>query len=99
MAFNVVTADLHDSCACRNGDSEIARITTLACTAYNDAGYEWGGATYDEGTGRCVQTTADDQIAGDQWEAACQQIATAGFACVDGEGTCYANPDDVQGSC
>jgi hypothetical protein len=36
---------------------------------------------------------------GDQWEEACKAIATAGFACADGQGTCYASTDDIKGWC
>lgn len=36
---------------------------------------------------------------GDQWEEACQAIAVSGFACTDGQGTCYAPEDEVTGSC
>ncbi|KAH6892635.1 hypothetical protein B0T10DRAFT_458343 [Thelonectria olida] len=98
-AINVVAANLHDNCHCRNGDSAYDRITTLACEAYNAAGYEWGGTTYNADTGSCVKATSEDKIAGKEWEAACRQIATSGFACADGEGTCYANSDDVRGDC
>ncbi|KAH8694417.1 hypothetical protein BGZ61DRAFT_532502 [Ilyonectria robusta] len=99
MALNMVAANLHDSCACRNGDSDNTRLTTLACTAYNEASYEWGSTTYDAASGRCVQATTEDQIAGKEWQAACQKIASSGFDCADGEGKCYASPDEVSGSC
>ncbi|KAF4974271.1 hypothetical protein FZEAL_8807 [Fusarium zealandicum] len=99
LFLSVVTADLHNSCACHNGDSYNWRITTNACTEYNDAGYKWGGATYDGPAGRCTQASAEAQIAGKEWEAACKKIAQTGFQCADGEGTCYADPKKVRGRC
>ncbi|EPE03010.1 hypothetical protein F503_08624 [Ophiostoma piceae UAMH 11346] len=93
------SADLHASCTCHNGDSYNWRMTTIACTAYNNADYKWGGTVYDTPSGRCTQESADSQIAGDQWEDACKSIAASGFQCADGQGTCFADPDDVQGSC
>ncbi|KAM0545756.1 hypothetical protein ACHAPJ_011180 [Fusarium lateritium] len=99
LFLSVVTADLHPNCACHNGDSYNWRITTNACTDYNDAGYKWGGATYNGTSGRCTQANAEAQLAGKEWEAACKKIAQAGFPCADGEGTCYANPDEVRGRC
>ncbi|SPJ72648.1 uncharacterized protein FTOL_02377 [Fusarium torulosum] len=99
LLLSAVTAKLHDNCACHNGDSYNWRMTIDACAEYNDAGYEWGGATYDTPSGRCVQATPEDKLAGDQWEDACRKIAQTGFACADGKGTCYANPDEVRGSC
>ncbi|KAH8660551.1 hypothetical protein BX600DRAFT_523543 [Xylariales sp. PMI_506] len=94
----VVLGDLHASCTCHNGDSYNWRITTAACTVYNDAGYQWGGAEYDTPSGRCT-ADSDASIAGDQWEAACKSVATTGFQCSSGEGTCFAEPDDVRGWC
>ncbi|TPX13728.1 uncharacterized protein E0L32_005931 [Thyridium curvatum] len=100
MLFSsVAMADLHTSCTCHNGDSYNWRMTTLACTSYDEAKYQWGGAVYDTPSGRCTQRTDADRIAGDQWEEACQKIAKAGFQCVDGKGTCYADPASVRGSC
>ncbi|KAH7223019.1 hypothetical protein BKA60DRAFT_538466 [Fusarium oxysporum] len=92
LLITAVTAKLHDNCACHNGDSYNWRLTVAACTEYNDEGYEWGGATYNETSGRCVQATTEDKIAGDQWEDACRKIAEEGYDCADGEGKCYANP-------
>ncbi|KAJ4328407.1 hypothetical protein N0V84_001090 [Fusarium piperis] len=97
--LTLATARLHDSCTCHNGDSYNWRMTTNACTDYNDSKFEWGGATYDTPSGRCTQITAEDKIAGKQWEAACKKIALSGFQCADGVGTCYADPDDVRGRC
>ncbi|KAL6410107.1 hypothetical protein AUP68_06518 [Ilyonectria robusta] len=99
LFFAFAAADLHDNCACDNGDSYNWRITTNACTMYNDANYKWGGASYDTASGRCTQATAEDQIAGKEWESACKEIAKAGFQCADGVGTCYVDPDDVRGRC
>ncbi|TXC01840.1 hypothetical protein FocTR4_00009371 [Fusarium oxysporum f. sp. cubense] len=48
---------------------------------------------------KCVQATAEDKIAGDQWEDACRRIAEEGYDCADGERKCYANPDKVHGRC
>ncbi|KAM0208167.1 hypothetical protein ACHAQI_007177 [Fusarium lateritium] len=87
--LTAVTANLHDNCACHNGDSHNWRMTIDACTEYNDAGYEE----------QCVQATTEDKLAGDQWEDACRKVAQKGFGCADGKGTCYANPDDVRGRC
>ncbi|KAH6970624.1 hypothetical protein BKA56DRAFT_559006 [Ilyonectria sp. MPI-CAGE-AT-0026] len=99
LFFALAAADLHDSCTCHNGDSYNWRMTTNACASYNDANYQWGGAFYDTPSGRCTQQSAEEQLAGDQWEAACKEIAKTGFQCSDGVGTCYANPDDVSGWC
>ncbi|ORY68458.1 uncharacterized protein BCR38DRAFT_472016 [Pseudomassariella vexata] len=93
-----VLGDLHSQCTCMNGDSAIARITTDACTAYTAAAYQWGTATYDEASSECVADSGSN-IAGDQWQSACQEVAKAGYACADGVGTCYASVDDVKGSC
>ncbi|KAH7131293.1 hypothetical protein EDB81DRAFT_808299 [Dactylonectria macrodidyma] len=97
--FSVALADLHASCTCHNGDSYNWRMTTKSCTIYNDAGYEWGGTTYDSASGRCTQNSSEENIAGDQWEDACKEIAKSGFDCADGVGTCYASPDDIKGWC
>ncbi|KAF4441828.1 hypothetical protein F53441_11913 [Fusarium austroafricanum] len=99
MFLSVATAKLHENCACHNGDSYSFRLTMAACTEYNDAGYEWGGAKYDTPSGRCVGASGEDKIAGDQWEDACRKISKEGFACADGEGKCYANSDSVRGRC
>ncbi|KAF5577872.1 hypothetical protein FPCIR_11855 [Fusarium pseudocircinatum] len=87
LLVTVVTAKLHDNCACHNGDSYNWRLTAAACTEYNDQGYE------------CAQATAEDKIAGDQWEDACRKIAEEGYDCANGEGKCYANPSKVRGRC
>ena len=34
------SADLHASCTCHNGDSYNWRMTTVACTAYDNANYK-----------------------------------------------------------
>ncbi|KAH7128036.1 hypothetical protein B0J13DRAFT_611570 [Dactylonectria estremocensis] len=99
LFLSLAAADLHESCTCHNGDSYNWRITTKACEIYNEAAYQWGGAVYDTPSGRCTKAGTDDRLAGDQWEAACQSIAESGFDCADGQGTCYASPDDVKGSC
>ncbi|KAI1016137.1 hypothetical protein LB504_009255 [Fusarium proliferatum] len=99
LLVTAVTAKLHDNCACHNGDSYSWRLTAAACTEYNDEGYEWGSATYNETSGRCAQATTEDKIAGDQWEDACRKIAEEGYDCADGEGKCYANPSKVRGRC
>ncbi|KAM5341484.1 hypothetical protein ACJ41O_014515 [Fusarium nematophilum] len=99
LLASLAAADLHESCTCHNGDSYNWRMTTNACTKYTDYKYEWGGATYDTPSGRCTQNSPDDKIAGDQWEDACKEIARTGFACADGQGTCYADPADVRGWC
>ncbi|RGP69512.1 hypothetical protein FSPOR_4616 [Fusarium sporotrichioides] len=99
LFLSVVTADLHNNCACHNGDSYNFRMTMDACTVYNDAGYEWGGVAYDTPSGRCTQANAEAQIAGDQWEDACREVAAKGFPCADGKGTCFADPSEVRGRC
>ncbi|KAF4345530.1 hypothetical protein FBEOM_480 [Fusarium beomiforme] len=93
---SVAMAKLHDNCACHNGDSYNWRLTAAACEEYNDKDYEWGGAIYNHESGRA---TAEDKIAGDQWEDACRKIAEEGYDCADGEGKCYAKPDEVRGRC
>ncbi|XDG07722.1 hypothetical protein ABKA04_007337 [Annulohypoxylon sp. FPYF3050] len=93
-----VRGDLHPDCVCNNDGTYNWRMTTVACTKYNDAGYQWGGSTYDTPSGRC-DAASGAQIAGKEWEAACKAIASSGFQCVDGVGTCFANPDSVRGSC
>ncbi|KAI1341211.1 hypothetical protein F5Y15DRAFT_27358 [Xylariaceae sp. FL0016] len=93
-----VRADLHPDCVCNNGGTYIWRMTTNACTVYNDAGYQWGGSAYNTDSGRCVANEGA-QLGGNEWEAACKQVASSGFACVSGVGTCFANPDDVRGDC
>ncbi|KAH8688516.1 hypothetical protein BGZ61DRAFT_518561 [Ilyonectria robusta] len=97
--FSLAAADLHENCACNNGDAYNWRMTTAACTTYDDAQYQWGGVTYDSPSGRCVKENDTDRLAGDQWETACKDAAKNGFACSDGLGTCFANPDDVSGAC
>ncbi|KAJ3522658.1 hypothetical protein NM208_g12767 [Fusarium decemcellulare] len=52
LFLTAVTANLHDSCTCHNGDSYNWRMTTNACGKYNDAGYKWGGSVYDTPSGR-----------------------------------------------
>ncbi|KAJ4005030.1 uncharacterized protein FIESC28_03237 [Fusarium coffeatum] len=99
VLLTAVTAKLHDNCACHNGDAYNFRMTIDACKVYNDAGYKWGGAAYDTPSGRCVQADAEAKLAGDQWEDACKEIASKGFPCADGKGTCYADPKDVRGRC
>lgn len=55
---------------------------------------------YDATTGRCTSTAdTGNQIDGDSWHAACNKIATEGFACADGQGTCYADVDAIGGWC
>lgn len=54
--------------------------------------------TYVTDTGRCTSSSGS-LLDGDRWEAACQKLAVAGFACADGQGTCYAEADSVKGSC
>ncbi|TDZ54521.1 hypothetical protein CTRI78_v006269 [Colletotrichum trifolii] len=97
---SVASANLHDACACHNGDSYNWRITTKACELYSSKNYQWGVAVYDEASGRCVKKTDNDQIAGNEWEDACREIASTGYQCPDGKGLyCKANPDDVRGRC
>ncbi|KAK1574410.1 uncharacterized protein LY79DRAFT_566171 [Colletotrichum navitas] len=91
------SANLHESCACHNSKIYNWRITTKACTLYASKNYEWGSASYNATSGRCV--ASGEGVAGDQWEDACREIAKSGFDCVDGRGHCTANPDDVRGSC
>ncbi|KAF4775496.1 hypothetical protein HER10_EVM0011159 [Colletotrichum scovillei] len=100
VLLSVASADLHDNCACDNGDSYNWRITTKACELYASKNYQWGKGTYNTETGRCVQNSASDQLAGKEWEAACREIASTGFDCADGKGLyCKANPDEVRGRC
>ncbi|KAF5027078.1 hypothetical protein F66182_790 [Fusarium sp. NRRL 66182] len=99
LFLTAVTADLHANCACDNGQSYNWRITVKACEDYNASAYEWGGATYDAPSGRCVQADPEARIAGKEWEAACRKIAEGGFDCADGVGTCYAERKDVRGRC
>ncbi|KAI8244265.1 hypothetical protein K4K57_000771 [Colletotrichum sp. SAR 10_99] len=101
VLLSVASADLHDNCACHNGDSYNWRITTKACELYSSKNYEWGVGVYDEASGRCVKKTDNDQIAGNEWEAACREVATGeGFACADGKGLyCKADSDSVRGRC
>ncbi|KAF9871037.1 hypothetical protein CkaCkLH20_11454 [Colletotrichum karsti] len=97
---SVATANLHDNCACDNGDSYNWRITTKACELYSSKNYQWGVGVYDAPSGRCVKKTDNDQLAGKEWEAACREVASTGFDCADGKGLyCKANPDDVRGRC
>ncbi|KAI1504000.1 hypothetical protein F5X99DRAFT_406378 [Biscogniauxia marginata] len=100
LAFLAVSVlgDLHPDCACNNDGTSNSRITIDACTVYNDAKYEWGGSSFDDASGRCVAAEGAE-LAGKEWEAACKQISSKGFACPDSEGTCYAKTDDVRGSC
>ncbi|KAM0356371.1 hypothetical protein ACHAPY_006827 [Fusarium culmorum] len=87
LFLSVATAKLHNNCACHNGDSYNYRMTMNACTVYDDADY------------KCTQEDAEAQIAGDQWEDACKEVAAKGFPCADGKGTCFANPKEVRGRC
>lgn len=48
---------------------------------------------------KCTQRTSEDRLGGNEWEAACRQIAKDGFECADGQGTCFAKPKDVRGRC
>ncbi|OHF04127.1 hypothetical protein CORC01_00466 [Colletotrichum orchidophilum] len=98
--LSAASAKLHDSCTCHNGDSYNWRITIKACSLYASKNYQWGNGTYNTESGRCTQNTANDQLAGDQWEDACREIASSGFDCADGKGLyCKASPDDVRGWC
>lgn len=54
--------------------------------------------SYVTDTGRCTSSSGS-LLDGDRWQAACQKIATDGFACADGQGTCYADSASVKGSC
>ncbi|KAI7784965.1 hypothetical protein LA080_008364 [Diaporthe eres] len=87
----VVVADMHATCACNNGGYNW-RITSPACDAYGS------DVSYDSAAGRCTSKSGK-ALDGDQWEAKCQDVAKAGFACVDGKGTCYASADGVKGDC
>ncbi|KAI1635812.1 hypothetical protein F4809DRAFT_650980 [Biscogniauxia mediterranea] len=100
LAFLAVSVrgDLHPDCVCTNDGTYNWRMTLKACTVYNDAGYQWGGSTYDTPSGRC-DANANSQLGGNEWEAACKSVASSGFQCVDGTGTCFATPDSVRGSC
>ncbi|KAI3390951.1 hypothetical protein diail_8325 [Diaporthe ilicicola] len=84
-------ADMHSSCACNNGGFNW-RITSPACDAYGN------GVSYDTASGHCISEDGD-ALDGDQWQAHCQTVATEGFACADGKGTCYASTENVRGSC
>ncbi|EFQ27407.1 hypothetical protein CGRA01v4_04486 [Colletotrichum graminicola] len=98
--LSVASADLHDHCSCGNSDSYNWRITIKACELYASKNYEWGKTVYDTPSGNCVKATDTDQIAGDQWEEACREVATSGFQCADGQGLrCTAPPDEVRGWC
>ncbi|WYZ33996.1 hypothetical protein EsH8_I_000272 [Colletotrichum jinshuiense] len=100
VLFSVAAADLHDSCACHNGDSYNWRITTKACELYASKSYQWGAGTYDSASGRCVKNSDNDSIAGKEWEAACREVANTGFACADGQGLyCKAPTNEVRGRC
>ncbi|GKT66430.1 hypothetical protein ColTof4_03922 [Colletotrichum tofieldiae] len=99
LFVSVAFADLHDSCTCHNGDSYNWRITTKACEVYSSKDYKWGKGTYDTPSGRCTKSGDSDQLAGDQWEAACREVAVAGFQCADGKGRCTADADQVKGWC
>ncbi|KAI8308416.1 hypothetical protein K4K61_002688 [Colletotrichum sp. SAR11_59] len=101
VLVSAVSANLHDNCACHNGDSYNWRITVKACELYSSKNYEWGVGVYDEASGRCVKKTDNDQLAGKEWEAACREVATdEGFACADGKGLyCKADSDSVRGRC
>ncbi|KAH8898378.1 hypothetical protein GQ53DRAFT_837298 [Thozetella sp. PMI_491] len=94
-----VLANNHVSCTCHNGDSYNWRITTLACENYAKAGYANSNVAYDTPSGRCTQASSSDYLMGDQWEEACKAIAKSGFQCADGKGTCFAETDQVRGSC
>ncbi|KAK2037580.1 hypothetical protein LZ31DRAFT_580020 [Colletotrichum somersetense] len=98
LFVSVASANLHDSCTCHNSDSYNWRITTKACQLYARSNYQWGQAAYDTPSGRCVAASGA-QIAGDQWEDACRQIAKSGFDCADGRGHCTADPDAIKGWC
>ncbi|WQF78738.1 hypothetical protein CDEST_03752 [Colletotrichum destructivum] len=98
--LSVASADLHDSCTCHNGDSYNWRITTKACELYASKNYKWGKGTYDTPSGRCVQNSGTDQLAGKEWEAACREVANSGFQCADGQGLyCKAPTNEVRGRC
>ncbi|SPO03584.1 uncharacterized protein DNG_06267 [Cephalotrichum gorgonifer] len=99
LLVSSVMADLHDSCTCHNGDSYNWRMTTAACTVYDEAKYQWGGTYYNSTTGRCTQRASEDQLGGNEWEDACKRIASTGFQCADGVGTCFANTEDIKGWC
>ncbi|KAI8271216.1 hypothetical protein K4K58_000094 [Colletotrichum sp. SAR11_239] len=96
--LSAVMADPHGSCTCHNGDSYNWRMTTVACAEYNANEYPWGGTSYDTPSGRCYSKEGG-YIEGDPWEFACKTIATRGFQCADGRGTCFADPDTVAGWC
>ncbi|CAN8097004.1 unnamed protein product [Discula destructiva] len=91
-------ADTHPECWCSNGGTYNWRITTNSCTAYSDKGYQWGTTTYNDASGLCVADSGA-VIAGNEWSDSCKATASAGFACADGVGTCYANAEDVSASC
>ncbi|KAI0886535.1 uncharacterized protein GGS22DRAFT_114782 [Annulohypoxylon maeteangense] len=93
-----VRGDLHPDCVCNNGGTYVWRMTTNACTVYNNAAYQWGGSNYNTASGRC-DANSGAQLGGNEWEAACKSVAKTGFQCVDGVGTCFADPDEVRGSC
>ncbi|KAK2009159.1 hypothetical protein LZ32DRAFT_620922 [Colletotrichum eremochloae] len=97
--LSAVSADLHESCTCHNGDSYNWRLTTKACDLYAQKNYQWGRTHYDTPSGRCVRNSDTENIAGDQWEDACRETAKTGFNCADGRGNCTADPDQVRGWC
>ncbi|KAK1974176.1 hypothetical protein LZ30DRAFT_741270 [Colletotrichum cereale] len=99
LFLSAASADLHDNCACHNGDSYNWRITIKACELYSSKKYQWGPTTYDTPSGRCTKDADWAQIAGDQWEEACRDVAKTGFDCFDGKGHCTADPDVVRGRC
>ncbi|KAJ0382795.1 hypothetical protein COL922a_011804 [Colletotrichum nupharicola] len=96
--FAAAFALLSAVCTCHNGDSYNWRMTTVACTEYNANEYPWGGTSYDTPSGRCYSEEGG-YIEGDPWEFACKTIATKGFQCADGRGTCFADPEQVVGWC
>lgn len=48
---------------------------------------------------QCTQGDGNARIAGKEWEAACREVAQKGFGCIDGQGWCYADTNDVRGRC
>ncbi|EFQ29629.1 hypothetical protein CGRA01v4_14914 [Colletotrichum graminicola] len=97
LFVSFASANLHQSCTCHNGDSYNWRITIKACELYASKKYQWGSASYDTPSGRCVGS--GQGVAGDQWEDACREIAKSGFDCADGRGYCTADQDSVRGWC
>ncbi|GKT45880.1 uncharacterized protein ColSpa_06061 [Colletotrichum spaethianum] len=99
LLFSFAFANLHDSCKCRNSESDNSRMTTSACETYSNKNYKWGKSAYDAASGLCIKSSQTDQIAGNEWEAACREVAVSGFPCADGKGHCTADPNEVRGKC